>query len=1354
MIKYSLPQRGEASLVALTLIVLGILGLAFYMDFKPSITGYAHIAPGVQHNRTLVWIGGNSSDDLMQRTVLNLLTNQTILQENLTAPNGTAGTLNITTPDYIDIATNGSIVVVVGINTSSDFPGFLQVFDFSTFPATILKEITDPLFTFTGVAINRNATIIAATDSLSLNVTVYNASFDKNCSRAPTEDININSEKPVVAGDSVYVVMRSKNTASLKHNITRVNATNCTAIESADIEAYINGNIDSLSMVETNNTFFLIAASDDTIAPNTIGGIVVLNSTLDVLSSNSTKMTQAIGGGPSVWSRNLTGGQIELWNVSGNGTIKHLGNISIGPKFLSTATEDAVYAMVFNIDFDGVDFTTNDSMVVVEKGSVFNCQEQSIGATQLVSAATGGMVGLRGATVVGSVERICVAAPFCGDGATNAELGETCDDEDTSTPASCGVGACQTNIADACINSGDPSECTTVACLPGTPGTEVCNGIDDDCDGATDEGLGTTTCGVGACEVTVNNCVGGVTQTCNPGSPSAEACNGIDDDCNGAIDEGGVCAPPPGCGNSIIDGGEDCDPATPDAVSAQCPADPPGRTCLANCDCGVDCGNGVPETGEACDDGVLLNSDTTPDACRTTCVSAFCGDSVTDTGEDCDDGDGSDNNACKTDCTENTCGDSVIETGVEGCDDGIGNSNAPDADCRTDCTPQSCGDNIADTGEVCGEPGLAACGQGQQCNSCACVQTGGGGGGGGGGTEETLACPGCSIGDRRCGNAIPTLQRTTVPDFTTVSLFECRQVSGGCPRWVTVEMQAAQCQPQFATEEREEKPPEEEEEEVEDIVDLIDEIPPEEPCTAELVLRLRQEGAQLEAQAQQINARGEEIQRLIPELDAEITNTQNALQQETENIERLSQEIEARTNQLNDITNQIQQIRDRVQELQQLIAGGANGNVRGPDPLAGVSGPGAGVSFDGGETFVTVEGNEGVENLIETMRRNAEIMRELQALSTQLRGLKQQKQQLENERTDLKQQLEQAQQHAQQLDQDLTEKEQKRESLAQEATQLDQQAQELNALIDRFNQANNRCVGAANRARDNLVLALSQLERMPPEERARARERYTASGVGDDPTDSGEAADEALDTLIGIMIQESQCPPPQIKTIEGEVVGTGVALRGVSKVWISAVRNIRGGGLSEEEQRELLEGMTDTFQAVDTVTSLFGLTTEGPGIEQTASAAAQLAGTEIPPLSYDSFIGKARDAITDTLRKWLEGHTLGGLPDEIDVSFSDFWQVPILAVRTEKYECINHIMQLVSIEDVPRLGQCQSAADPLPQNPMKWGVDYSPSRASGLPKITELQGSQAWQDAFRQAVVGATKHLGDFGLIIGRCPEQ
>lgn len=67
------------------------------------------------------------------------------------------------------------------------------------------------------------------------------------------------------------------------------------------------------------------------------------------------------------------------------------------------------------------------------------------------------------------------------------------------------------------------------------PSQETCDNKDNDCDGQTDEELGSTTCGTGACKNTVQNCVGGMSQTCVPGAPSGEICgNSIDEDCDGA----------------------------------------------------------------------------------------------------------------------------------------------------------------------------------------------------------------------------------------------------------------------------------------------------------------------------------------------------------------------------------------------------------------------------------------------------------------------------------------------------------------------------------------------------------------------------------------------------------------------------------------------------------------------------------------------------------------------------------------------------------------------------------------------------------------------------------------------------
>jgi cysteine-rich repeat protein len=57
-----------------------------------------------------------------------------------------------------------------------------------------------------------------------------------------------------------------------------------------------------------------------------------------------------------------------------------------------------------------------------------------------------------------------------------------------------------------------------------------------------------------------------------------------------------------------------------------------------------------------------------------------CGDGVVDPGEECDDGNYVDTDSCRNGCKWATCGDGVVRTGVEECDDG--NANDEDACAR------------------------------------------------------------------------------------------------------------------------------------------------------------------------------------------------------------------------------------------------------------------------------------------------------------------------------------------------------------------------------------------------------------------------------------------------------------------------------------------------------------------------------------------------------------------------------------------------------------------------------------------------------------------------------------------------
>src|SRR5699024_5037223 len=84
------------------------------------------------------------------------------------------------------------------------------------------------------------------------------------------------------------------------------------------------------------------------------------------------------------------------------------------------------------------------------------------------------------------------------------------------------------------------------------------------------------------------------------------------------------------------------------------------------------CGNGVLDEGEVCDDGRRNGQ---PNQCSQFCdgtTPAVCGNGVVEEGEDCDDVGMS--ARCNDDCTAAVCGDGIINTWAgEVCDDGPNN---------------------------------------------------------------------------------------------------------------------------------------------------------------------------------------------------------------------------------------------------------------------------------------------------------------------------------------------------------------------------------------------------------------------------------------------------------------------------------------------------------------------------------------------------------------------------------------------------------------------------------------------------------------------------------------------------------
>lgn len=145
-------------------------------------------------------------------------------------------------------------------------------------------------------------------------------------------------------------------------------------------------------------------------------------------------------------------------------------------------------------------------------------------------------------------------------------------------PATQDIGSCRAGVQ-SCNEKGVWGPCNGEV----LPSSEICNGVDDDCDGVVNNAL----VGVG------QPCIGGYLGICAIGSvvclnnayvcasislPAQEVCNGLDDDCDGVIDNLAASC----CENDGIKNGVESDIDCGSACTQKCPT---AKKCTQNGDC-------------------------------------------------------------------------------------------------------------------------------------------------------------------------------------------------------------------------------------------------------------------------------------------------------------------------------------------------------------------------------------------------------------------------------------------------------------------------------------------------------------------------------------------------------------------------------------------------------------------------------------------------------------------------------------------------------------------------------------------------------------------------------------------------